>query len=374
MDGHISLQERPALDRWFTKRRTQPTTDGRSTMLNTMYAKCRRVQPVYRPQISMSELLGAKPQKQIPSRAPSIATPVSTRPPTPEEPELPAEIAMREFLHERANRGAQDKANDVKKLAYAQHRLGMKRWEMARDHELEKELAVRFPWIDLDPPTPPPDEELTPRELEKAKSRRASIRSMLSLDLPESSTPSSARSDPEEVPTRVPGVHRNMRHPTCVTPAPWIVATYQQGKEEQLLLQQETELYLASLAVDEQKAVLLQAPSNVKTALNEFNKLPVEQQISPLKKLAEAECNVAKKKASIFEIPIQGPMRVGKEFIMNKHFNPLRPRGPTNARHLPKPVTAPGFYTKKDPRWAAPYKFNAPKYKVPSVEVSNKIG
>ena len=285
---------------------------------------------------------------------------------------------MREFLTQRATRQKREKIDEVKALALAQHNLGMHRWEMARDHDLEREIQARFPWVGVDPPTPRAEEgaSQSPRSLIAAAARRrSSIASLHSHVSSTSETPEpSVMSEPEPIPTHIPDKHRDMRHPTGLTPAPWIVETFKKDVDEQLLLQRECELFLASEKVERLKDQMLHSTSDVKAALEAFQALPPHQQISPLVKLANAEYNVAKIKHTIFEEPVQGWTRIGKEYRTNPKYNPLQVRTHINARHLPKKVSQPGFYTSKDARWSCPYRFPSPKYKVASVSVSNKIG
>merc|ERR1712195_469747 len=94
-----------------------------------MYAKCRDVPIVFKKKVNLVQLMLDKSHiKRPPKRKPKPAP----RPQSAPALSSPRTEAYRIFQKEKKDRIANENASDFKKLPYAQHKLGMQRWEMAK--------------------------------------------------------------------------------------------------------------------------------------------------------------------------------------------------------------------------------------------------
>jgi len=424
--SHIIQRDSPALSRWAKTRHGTQAPDGHGKMIDSMYAKCRDVPIVFKKKVNLVQLMLDKSHiKRPPKRKPKPAP----RPQSAPALSSPRTEAYRIFQKEKKDRIANENASDFKKLPYAQHKLGMQRWEMAKmvgEGGTEEATEWLQRWNERQPkgkaprpttaaaavtsPTTTTTTEGSPsrtspkRKLSRtSKQRQQAIEQSTSHKWPRpkhvlapttsllrrTRTNESIFSEPEVEPELeetieiiepksprihpVPAISRTMKHPTKHTFEPWITSTFKPGIDEQKLVQHEIRLKNASseLAHIRERQAHDAATTSIVCQVKKLAKIkgPV---ITPLIELAKAECDVAKAKSTLFDVPLSGPSRVECNYAMNPNFNHLRRNERGNERYLCKSVNQ--FYKDTDPRFSSTYKFKSPAPQLSTVEINGKIG
>jgi len=176
-DGMQCLPVPHHLDTFLHTRGRTLAKDGRLSKMDNMYAFCRDAKVVFNPKASIMELMKGV-DKELPRTVkkrvlkPIVADlrPPPPRTPTP-APDSPRTIAHRVFLRERAQRQARERVDESKKLPWAQHRLGLKRWEMA---QLVDPSHTAYSWL-MDWQSRQPTEEEEQKEEERRQSLALSL-------------------------------------------------------------------------------------------------------------------------------------------------------------------------------------------------------
>lgn len=313
------------MNRWMKTRNGTQAPDGKGKLIDNMYAKCRDSKVVFRPKVPLMELLTDKSHlSKPPKRKPKPQARPQSAPTGLKSPRSEAHAI---FMGQKAQRVEKEKLEARKALPWAQHTLGMRRWEMANliTNEGSEEACEWLAKWEHEQPNQevhatPKSASATPRrqwsDTKPWPRRRNSLCAVELTDVCEKTMVQQSQETTVHVacqPPRieVPELSRTMRHPTQHTLQPWITETFKSGIDEQKLVRHEVHLKNVSSELSHIKDK--QAHDAATTSIIfECKKLALVKGpvTTPLCQLAKAESDVAKVKSKLFEVPLRGHSRV----------------------------------------------------------------